>query len=73
MRERYGFENRTIRQMYDEGAFRFWGGYAIYDRRCGGPDPIAYIQDARIAQKIVDALNAGAANGSLLDKDESSD
>ena len=62
MRERYGFELRSLRKTYDDGAFRFYGGYAIYDRRCGGPDPVAYALDAALAQKIVDVLNNGTVS-----------
>lgn len=57
MRSRYGFEHKRLRETYDDGAYRFHGGYAIYDRQRGGPDPVAYILEVELAQKIVYLLN----------------
>jgi hypothetical protein len=58
MRERYCFERGDLRQVYkDDSSFRMLGGWRLIDRKHGSLVTIAYILEADVAQKIVDALN----------------
>jgi len=62
-RDRYCFERYAKEVVtYRDSAYEerdTLGYWAIYDRRAGLREPIAYTKCAIVAQKIVDGLNSG--------------